>query len=155
MRFLILAAGLSAALGFTYSAFRSGPYTPVDPSCKKHCGAGSETGRSTRSCNAGPSACSVTTCSIAKGTLICGFPDSHNDYCSSNLHIFGCATVVPTEFTTQGDCEAYGYTWNSTNSTCNECGEPEDCSAYGDPPMIGGVIRHAAASSEVPRCSSM
>jgi len=37
MKFLILAAGLSAALGFTYSAFRAGPYIPVDPSCKKHC----------------------------------------------------------------------------------------------------------------------
>jgi len=37
MKFLILAAGLSAALGFTYSAFTAGRYTPpqFDASCLK------------------------------------------------------------------------------------------------------------------------
>jgi hypothetical protein len=55
MKFLILAAGLSVALGFTYSAFTAGPYFPVDPNCKKNFGAGAEIGRGTRNCNAGPS----------------------------------------------------------------------------------------------------
>jgi hypothetical protein len=147
MRFLILAAGLSAALGFTYSALRAGPYTPVDLSCKKNCGAGTVTATGTRSCNAGPSACSVTTCSIAEGTVICGFPDNHNDYCSSNLQIFACTAVVPAEFTTQDDCEAYGYYWNSTNSTCQDSSycAPQDCSIDG---RLGGYWDPDACACE-------
>jgi hypothetical protein len=64
MKFLILTAGLSAALGFTYSAFTAGRYAPTqfDASCLKVCGAGPVREISRRSCNGGPLACNVTNC---------------------------------------------------------------------------------------------
>ena len=81
MKFLILAAGLSAALGFTYSAFTAGRYTPpqFDASCLKVCGAGPISERARGSCNGGPLACNVTSC--AYSIYNCGYPgDNHNDY---------------------------------------------------------------------------
>ena len=41
MKGLILAATLSAAIGFTYSALSAGPFNPPypdDPNCYKNCG---------------------------------------------------------------------------------------------------------------------
>ena len=94
MKPLILAASLSAALGFTYSAFSGGSTIPspqpFDPSCNKSCGLRNIVHTSQRSCDAGPNNCSVTECSHGAGALICGFSDKFNDRCSSTLQIYFC-----------------------------------------------------------------
>ena len=122
MRFLILAAGLSAALGFTYSAFTAGRSTPPqinDSSCKKKCGAGDETARGSRSCSGGPSGCSVTLCSVSMYN--CGYPgEKYNDVCYSSVNVYSCVAIITTELSSQGECEYYGSYWNYTNSTCQE-----------------------------------
>src|SRR5437016_4600154 len=98
MKSLILAASLSAALGFTYSAFSGGPTMPspqpFDPNCNKSCGLQYIQSTSTRSCDAGSNNCSVTQCSHGAGVLICGFSDKFNDRCSSTLNIFFCTPVI-------------------------------------------------------------
>ena len=136
MKVLLLLAVLSVALGFTYSAFKPAPYIPIDLTCHKHCGVGYITNTATRSCNIGPSACSVTECLGGAGVTVCGYTDHFNDVCSTNQSLFSCGLVASNSFTSQGDCEEYGYTWNFGTSSCDECGEPDDCAAYGDPPLI-------------------
>lgn len=123
MRSLFLAASLSVALGFIYSAFSAGPSLlpqPFDPNCNKSCGIRTITAVATRSCNAGPINCSVTECSQGAGVLICGFSDRYNDYCSSQFQVFYCTPVVAGDFTTEEDCESNGYYWSYTNHTCQE-----------------------------------
>jgi hypothetical protein len=124
MKSLILAVSLSAALGFTYSAFSAGPNTPsprpFDPSCNKSCGLKSIVRVSTRSCDAGPNNCSVTECSHGSGALICGYSDKYNDRCSSTLHIYFCTPVIATELTTQEECQSFDFYWNSSTNLCRE-----------------------------------
>src|SRR5881398_395825 len=114
MKFLILIASLSAALGFTYSAFTAGRSIPPqinDPSCKKKCGAGAETGRGTRSCSGGPNGCSITVCSASMYN--CGYPgEKYNDVCYSSINTYSCVPIYITDLTTQGECEYYSYYWN-------------------------------------------
>jgi hypothetical protein len=128
MKGLILAAALSAALGFTYSALSAGPFNPpepTDPNCNKSCGAGQIIQVGNRSCNEGASACSVTRCSHAKGHLVCGFfSDSYNDRCSGSLQIYFCTPIIYAE---EEECQYWGYYWNYTSNTCQE-----------DPPPDGG-----------------
>lgn len=104
MKSVILTATLSAALGFTYNALTTAhnALQPTDPTCNKDCGAGNIIATASRSCNEGPSACSVTQCSHAVGALICGYSDSYNDRCSASLQIFYCPPIIITE---GGSCQ--------------------------------------------------
>lgn len=151
MKTLILAAAVSAALGFTYSALRAEPYNPpqpTDPNCNKSCGAGQIVAVNTRSCNEGSSACSVTQCSHSKGLILCGFSDSYNDRCSGSLQIFFCTPIVIAELNQQ-ECESYGYYWNFTNSTCQET--PPECQNHSDCPS--GLCVNGECSDDPEQCS--
>ena len=129
MKFLILAAGLSAALGFTYSAFTAGRYTPpqFDASCLKVCGAGPISERTRRSCNGGPLACNVTSC--AYSIYNCGYPgDNHNDYCDNTRQFWFCVPLTPpAEITSQAECQYYDFAWSSTTSVCQDGSINEGC----------------------------
>jgi len=133
MKFLILVVGLSAALGFTYSAFRTGSYPPqaADPNCIKLCGGGYPIATSNRSCSGGANWCHVTDCSYH--IVGCGYNDSYNDYCHSTIDLHFCVRPSAGELTTEEDCGSYDYYWNFTNSTCQEdapppCNDfPQDC----------------------------
>jgi hypothetical protein len=148
MKSLILAAGLSVALGFTYSAFtagRSTPPQPTDPACHKDCGSGAPVAIAVRSCIGGY--CSVTTCSAS--VYHCGYlGDTHNDACFGNIEYFACHNPpVAAEITTQEECEYYGFSWNFSNNTCQESSycPPQDCSIDG---RLGGYWDPDACACE-------
>jgi hypothetical protein len=121
MKGLILAATLSAGVGFTYSALSAGsvnPTQPDDPNCYKNCGYHEILQTGHRSCNAGPSACDVTRCSWKGGPLLCGYSNDYfTDRCTpEGVEFFYCIDQPIAE----EDCEANEWYWNFTNSTCQE-----------------------------------
>ncbi|MDX6500518.1 MAG: hypothetical protein QOG23_3778 [Blastocatellia bacterium] len=128
MKSLILAAGLSVAVGFTYSAFtagRSAPPQSPDPGCRKNCGSGAPVSIATRSCTGGR--CSVTTCTRSRYN--CGYPnDTHNDACFGNVEYYACPTPIASEATTQEECQYYDFAWNSTTSVCQDGSINSGCS---------------------------
>ena len=119
MKGLILAATLSAAVGFTYSALSAGPLNPSppdDPNCYKNCGVGEVIRFEHRSCNEGPLACDVTRCRYPAGVLLCSYPDPYNDRCSPIVEFIYCKDQPIAE----EECQNYGYYWNYTTSECQE-----------------------------------
>lgn len=149
MKGLILAATLSAAVGFTYSALSAGPFNPPqpdDPNCYKNCGIGEiiETGH--RSCNEGEFACDVTRCRVAAGFLLCGYwDDFFVDRCTPpGVEFFWCKDSPIAE----EECWNYGYYWNSTTSTCEET--PPECQNHSDCPS--GLCVNGQCSDDPEQC---
>lgn len=128
MKGLILAATLSAAVGFTYSALSAGPFNPPppdDPTCYKNCGIGEVIQFGHRSCNEGESACDVTRCRVAAGFFLCGYwDDFYVDRCTPPGVTFMWCKDQPIA---EEECQNYGYYWNYTT---NECQESPPCVEY-------------------------
>lgn len=100
-------------------------------------------------------ACTSAGCFVRRDYVACGVGDarqhyltSQNDRCVNRTTRRACSVYRFTWFKkpcvwiaeTPQQCSDMGASWNYTTNTCEEipegCGEPEDCSAYGDPPMI-------------------
>jgi hypothetical protein len=128
MKGLILAATLSAAIGFTYSALSAEPFNPPqpdDPNCYKNCGHGEVVHFGHRSCNLGPLACDVTECRLKGGPLLCGY---WNDYYIDRCTPDGVEFIYCIDQPIAEECENYGYYWNSTTNECEESApEGGDC----------------------------
>ncbi|HEX5702428.1 MAG TPA: hypothetical protein VFX97_04355 [Pyrinomonadaceae bacterium] len=120
MKSLILAATLSATVGFTYSALSAGSFNPPppnDPNCYKNCGVGEVIQFTHRSCNEGPLACDVTRCRWSAGFLLCGFSDPYIDRCTPpGVEFIWCRDQPIAE----EECEDNGYYWNYTTNECQE-----------------------------------
>lgn len=126
MKIFILAVILSAALGFTYSALSAGPAAPpLDPNCNKNCGARIPTAEATRSCEYGPTWCSVTQCSVHVPN--CGYTDRYNDACFNGYNGYFCLQVFPTELTSEADCQYYDYNWNESHQVCQDGSTNPNC----------------------------
>ena len=138
IRTLILTAGLSAALGFTYSALTYRVSAQYDSSCYKHCGCGGFYRRSVRPCTGGR--CNVSECNYHISG--CGYlGETFNDYCTDpNSADYFCPDCFGSDLETEEECESYGYYWNFTNNNCQDTpwydpcndGWPEGSACYSD-----------------------
>jgi len=108
---------------------------------------------STQNCGTSGSGCTFTTNVFQDSMEYFGIRNARKRLSSTNCKTSAgtlCTSTVISDFerlpcnyprpVTQESCQSQGLYWNSFTNTCDDgaedCGEPEDCSAYGDPPLI-------------------